>query len=906
MNVPNKLRSVAERAVGALLHPKDIAERRRSLLAFFLPFFLLLIAYFAMGLYPFGSRSPLSYDLNYQYSHFFVGLKHIISGGGSLSYSWSRTLGGEFLGMIAYYLLSPFTLIILILPTSCIETSILLVILAKTGAIGSTMYAYLRRGQKLNGSTSLMFSLTYALSSYSVVYGSNLMWLDCLMALPLLVWGTERLIDEKRYGLYVFSLTYALVCNYYIGFMLCIFTAIYFFAYLFGRHASLKNDISGNYRVIAPILRICAFTAISLALSSAVLLPAYRSLSFGKTDFSVPDFTPEQTADFLELLKKYLFGSYDTVDNDGLPFVYCGMLTLLFAPTYFLNKSFGIREKLANGLVLLLMFASTALTALDIVWHGFQFPNCLNYRYSFIISFILCTLAARSFNDRPRLSGRAVTSCCIALVLMILCIQAQHYEPANDFTCIWLSIGILLVYLAVIHALDRPKLTPYAPTVLAVLLCVETFSSSAVSLKAYREDVGFAVHGRLQDTVAEYIDTVNSVYSADGGLYRIEKLNKRSVNETFSLDLRGISGSTSTLNADVIELMDLVGYGGNSNFVNYFSTSPVADAIFGIKYILTDEKLENGALTLNTDLSEKDENGVKVYYHPYALPIAYTANGAVNSLDMEKYSTPFEAVNALVSALVGESISPYRPLTVKGVKHGEVYQANVSEHLCYLPNDPEYTGTKYVEYTLNMTEKTVLYTCFPTDLDSKVDLYVNGEKLATLDSEDGSNILLAGSFENETVTVRIQWDEGIFGVRNGVSFFYTLDTEALAELYGTLAPGGVNVREHTDTKISGSFTKTADAPTLFTTVPYDEDWSVSIDGKRVNTTKTLDALLAVDLNAEGISDGEHTVIFSYSSSALRTGVAISAVGAFSLAAVMIWDRTDLMQKLRTRKKNRAT
>lgn len=855
-----------------------------------------------MGLYPFGSRSPLSYDLNYQYSHFFVGLKHIVSGGGSLVYSWSRTLGGEFLGMIAYYLLSPFNIIVLILPTSCIETSILLVILSKTGAIGSAMYAYLRRGQRLNGSTALMFSLMYALCSYCVVYGSNLMWLDCLMALPLLVRGIERLVDEKRYGLYVFALTYSLVCNYYIGFMMCIFTALYFFAYLFGRHATLQRDISGNYRVVAPILRICAFTAISLALSAAVLLPAYRSLSFGKTDFSIPDFTPEQTADFLELLKKYLFGSYDTVDNDGLPFVYCGMLALLFAPTYFLSDIFSVREKLSNGLLMLVLFASTTLTTLDIVWHGFQFPNCLNYRYAFIISFMLCTLAAKGFDRRAQLTKHCVVACFVALVLLVLCIQAQHYEPADDFTCIWLSIGILTVYLAVICCLERARLTAYLPPVLAVLVCVEMFSGAATSLKAYRADVGFSEHGRLQGTISEYMDTVNAVYAADAGFYRIEKLDKRSVNETFSLDLRGIGGSTSTLNADVIKLMDLVGYGGDSNFANYHSTSPAADSIFGIKYILTSRELENGAFVLEDDLSDINEGGVRVYSHPYALPIAYSASDAVNSVDLTAYSTPFEAINALASALSGNTLSPYRPLTVKGVKLGDVYPSSSGEHLCYLPADAESGADMYIEYTLRVTERTAIYTCFPSEMSTKAELYVGEEKLAVLDTYDGTNIFLVGSFENETVTVRVQWDEGAFWAKNGISFFYALDEAALGEMYSALMPGAVDIYEHTDTRLSGSFTRQEGLSTLFTTIPYDTDWHMSIDGKRVQTFKTLDALLAVDLDAEGIAEGEHTVLLTYSSSSLKTGIALSALGAIALTAVLLWDHTDIPEKLKLRKR----
>lgn len=895
------LKTLYKRAVA-----KSSGERTWYALAFALPFFILLIAYFSMGLYPFGERSPLSYDLNAQYSHFFVGLKNIFSDGGSLIYSWSRSLGGEFLGMIAYYLLSPFTILILLLPTACIETSIILVILLKTGSIGCTAFAYLRRSQGLKKETSLIFAISYALCSYCVVYGSNLMWLDELMILPLLTHGIERLIDTKKYGIYVFSLTYALICNYYIGYMLCIFTALYFFAYLFGQSADRKiksgeTDAFKPRRISAAFLRICIFSLISIAVAAFVLLPAYRSLTFGKTDFSVPDFTPKQTADFLEIVRKMFFGSYDTVNYDGLPFIYSGMLSLIFAAMYFVNKSFGIREKIANALILTVLFASTSITTLDLVWHGFQFPNCLNYRYSFIISFMICVIAAKCYDKRGNSPKLHTITACVLIVSTVICIQAQHYESENDLSYIWVSIVITAVYLIVLCAPNKPSFSKCTSVLISVLVCAEMLSASALSLKAYRADVKYVAHGTLQNYIAKYSGTVDDIYESDSDFYRIEKLGSKRVNDPFSLGFRGISGSTSTLNSAVIALLNDLGYGADSNFVNYLSPSPVTDSILSIKYLISDKSFQSGGYELVTDPSQASENDALVYSNTNWLPVAFPANGAVKNGDIKECDTPFEAINILASSLCGTTLRPYNALKLKVVQYGGTVAVNAAGHIGYIPANDDPREYYFVEFTAKATKGRPLYACFPTEYTSKATLYVNGEKITDVDSEDGKVIHLLGEYEGE-VKIRLQWTEGDFWVKDGINFVYELNDSAVSEMYSTLSASNTVIEHQSDTKLTGTFTRTASNSVLFTSIPYDSDWSVYIDGKKVKTEKILDTLLSVDLDAEGIEVGEHTLTLKYSSSSFKLGACISLIGVTSLAAAYVFTDTDIIKKLSSKRR----
>ena len=72
------------------------------LLAFIAPALLMCASYFAFGVFPFGKESVLVLDLNAQYVYFFGALRRAFYGDASLIYSFSRALGGEFLGIFGH------------------------------------------------------------------------------------------------------------------------------------------------------------------------------------------------------------------------------------------------------------------------------------------------------------------------------------------------------------------------------------------------------------------------------------------------------------------------------------------------------------------------------------------------------------------------------------------------------------------------------------------------------------------------------------------------------------------------------------------------------------------------------------------------------------------------------------
>ena len=105
-----------------------IKAQRLIFATFLLPVILLFAIYAFCGTFPFGDRSVLVPDLAGQYVYFFGGFREVFLGEGSLLYSFSRALGGEMLGIFAYYLASTFSFLVLLFPKERITTAILLIL----------------------------------------------------------------------------------------------------------------------------------------------------------------------------------------------------------------------------------------------------------------------------------------------------------------------------------------------------------------------------------------------------------------------------------------------------------------------------------------------------------------------------------------------------------------------------------------------------------------------------------------------------------------------------------------------------------------------------------------------------------------------------------------------------------
>lgn len=852
--------------------------------AFFIPLAVMFCIYTARKVFPFGNNSVLVLDLNGQYVYYFQALRDKILEGGSLLYSWTRTLGGEFMGIFTYYLSSPFSLLVALFPEDMITEALFCIILGKVGLSGLTFGIYLHHSRPSSKFKIVLFSVLYALTAYSVVQAMNTMWIDAVYLLPLVILGLERLIHKKKFLLFTISLAMVFITNYYIGFMVGIFCALYF-CYEFFTH----YEVDDLKRLGLTAARFAGFVLIAVAIACITVLPAYYSLTFGKTEFQNTDYSFHQRFDFLDFFMKMLPSSYDTVRPEGLPFVYCGMLTLIMAPLYFILPRISKKKKIWSGAILMVMFFSMNSSTIDLFWHGMSQPNWLNYRYSFTFCFLLLLLAYEAFRSIEKINYKWVMGVCAGLLILIFMVQKQDYTftdkkiEISDIECIWLSIGMLAVYLVALNAFRSKLWKNIAAMFIMIFTCLELFASGSSNLEALAKDVVFSSRSSYVDFIGRFDELTDSIQEQDTGFYRMEKTIHRKVNDPMALGMRGLSNSTSTLNASVINLLSDFGYASRSHWTKYLGGTPVSDSLFGLKYILSDQTVS--PLYEEAD-SRKD---ITAYKNPYALGIVYGVDGDVAALNSEDFVSPFELMNETVTKMLGENetVELFKPIKFTDGLIG-CTESKVSGHIKYEKKD-DGKDTPSVTFYITAPNDMEIFTFFPSEYPREVKLTLNGANYDTYFANETRRIVSLGRYSpQQFITLKMTFSSDNLYLLDDTEYFYYLDEALFEEIMPRLQTHNMQIDSYDDTHINGTIDIDEKHDYIFTTIPYDEGWHVQIDGRDAEITKQFNSLLAIDV--AGLEAGTHDITFRYMPDIYILGFWLTVGGVLVLILCVIISR----------------
>ena len=222
---------------------------------------ILGVVYALCGYWPLGPNSVMTGDLNSQYipfyAHFYEALH---SGTGSLTYAGDMGLGGGSFALFAYYFASPFAWLYLLFAPEIYGWLCCVVWALKVLLAALTFVWYLRRHW---GACPLFVPLgwCYALMGYTVAYAQNVLWLDSVILLPLVAAGLDGLLAGKRGLGFALALAGAIFANFYMGYMLCIFSVLYILVQLAAR--PLEEG-----RKVLPLLgrfAVCGSTGAALA-----------------------------------------------------------------------------------------------------------------------------------------------------------------------------------------------------------------------------------------------------------------------------------------------------------------------------------------------------------------------------------------------------------------------------------------------------------------------------------------------------------------------------------------------------------------------------------------------------------------------------------------------------------------
>ena len=850
-------------------------------LAFLFPVVLMALIYIAMEVWPFGKNSVLVLDLNGQYVYYFEAMRDILRGEQGFLYSFERALGGEFLGIIAYYLASPFTVLVALFPEGMITESLYAILLLKCGLSGFNMCVYLHKSHPTTPISEVIFSVMYALTSYAVVQQHNTMWIDCLLFFPLIMLGMESLIKYGRYKLYVLTLAVAVYSNYYIGYMVCIGVAAYFFYYYCMCTPEERNPMGETKHFLRTFSRMAIFSALAVGMATIIILPAYYSLTFGKTTFSDPSFDFKQKFDFLDLISKMYPASYDTVRPEGWPFVFSGTLTLILLPVFFMMRQITPRVKIACGALMGFFIFSFNSSTIDLIWHGFQRPNWLNYRYSFMLCFLFIVMAYKAFEHLADIDLRMILGTGAVLGMLLVIMQKLEYENLPDLPTVWFGIAFIAAYMILLSGCHKKWLDGAISTILCVFVLLELFCNGLCEVVSLDSDVHYSSRPSYVNFMNMWKPAADWVNENDTSFYRAEKTEHRKTNDNFALNLKGLSNSTSTLNAKQIEFLKRMGYSSKSHWSKYLGGTPVSDSLLGIKYLLTTDTNEMNDV-YGSPVFHDAENMTQVYENKYALPIGYMVSNLITELDLEEdYESPFELMNDLVTAMLGEeeTIELFKAYENVKPELENLDLAYVTGHKKYEKINTSRSGKLIYKFTPVNDREIFVY--FPSEYAREAKLKVNGSDISDYFGNETCRIVSIGKRPaGEELIVSLNLEKEDIYIGNGSDYFYYLDDELFYEIMPRLQANGYNITDFTDSSFEGTVTATGEKGLFFLTIPYDEGWNVYVDGEKAETFEVLDCLMAVEL-----APGEHTITMRYWPWCVTYGLVISISSLVLFAAI---------------------
>ena len=793
-------------------------------LCFLVPVVIMLTLFAFCEIFPFGDRSFLFSDMYHQYMPFFSEFVRKVRSGESLYYSYNVGVGTNFIALFSYYLGSPLNWLALLVPEAYLCEFMSYLVVFKLGLCGLTAGYYLQKRFGDRDFAVAFFACFYALSGYMAAYNWNIMWLDGVALLPLILFALERLVKEGKCGLYCVLLGLSILINYYISIMICIFLVLYFVV--------LFISEKGNWRTI---LNFALYSLLAGGLAAVLLIPS--ALAILETEFG--------GSSFPETLESY-FSVTDMLARHGMcveterklehwPNIYCGVAVFLLVPLYAANEAISIKKRFLNLALAGFMLLSFSTNVLNFIWHGFNYPNSLPARQSFIYIFLVLVMCYEAYRNLHAAEPKRILYAYLATVLFVLYIEKfvdyEEFAPMVEF----LTLAFVTVY-AVLLYLYRTKEGRSWKMLLGALALIAVIAESTVNMED--TSLGTVSRSAYLSTQKDYQSLYEQTQEWEDGFYRVEKFTRKTKNDGTLAGYPTASVFSSTMNSDVMELYDRLGSRHSKVFYTFEGATAFTSALLNVNYMFgTTDEYENSLYHL-----VGQSRNVYLYQNQVTLPFGYVAPTGYD-LPMEStLETAVKVQNDLVNSL--------------GIKKSLLNMVNSDDKgddvVFTVPEDGIYygrltaPGTSEIEVDGGPVE------------DHRFENLKDESLMYLGELKAGERITLEnGDEDDKTQNIAVQ--------------VYQLDETVLKEAIAALSGQHLENVVYDSTHVSGSLTL-KDAGRLILSIPHEDGWAVRINGEKVEPQLFGGTFMAFDLES-----GEYELQMKYVPEGIRIGFFVSLV-----------------------------
>ncbi|MFF7815112.1 YfhO family protein [Streptomyces sp. NPDC007945] len=525
--------------------------------------------------HPLGPYTRNVVDLGQQYLPYHAYWRAFLLGDthGDAFLNWNSGFGAGFLGDIGTYLSSPFSLLVVVFPADRPELALYVITALKITAAGAAMAALLIRLRPADGRDggpwplAALLGAAYALSGWTFNHGASVpMWLDGLIAFPLLCLVAEWARAGRRPVLGPLVVAVAWTANFYTAYMATLGAALFLAVRL------LTADTTGARARLAALLRSVWTVGLGVGLAAPLVL-----VVFSGTKYADP--TPETV--FAPAAWTELFGRFlPATANVGTPALFIGTPALLLALTLPFNRAVAPRVRYGWTAAVVLVTLSLQWGPTHLLWHAGASPNGNPYRQTFVLCGLL--LIAAWLSGAPGVP-RPAALLGAATLLGALALAARTSTDIDAWSHPTAGAALLLAALAAPLLLRGRARTPALAAVAAALLLAAQAGEAAVSgariERQQRADVAWAPRiGGWQRAVGAEVARADAWPA-----HRTDPGPLPGGNEPLLLGGEGADTYSSLTTENTSRTLDSLGFGHYAKGRHPETLdNPVTDAIFSI------------------------------------------------------------------------------------------------------------------------------------------------------------------------------------------------------------------------------------------------------------------------------------------------------------------------------------
>ncbi|MFR0567823.1 YfhO family protein [Lentilactobacillus parabuchneri] len=811
------------------------------------------------GIVPFGNRSLLVGDMGAQYVPFLSFFKHTLATGQLTPFSFSIGVGENVVPLIAYYLLSPFNLITLPFPTSQLPVAITIVFMLKDAFIAATTSFFLAKHFNRLDWLNPVFALAFSLGGFITANFINIMWLDGLICLPLICYGIDCIkANHSSWPLFLW-LTLCIMTNYYIGYMIGIFTIIYAIDVMISTHSQLPSGtkwLPANW----PFIKSFAFTELCSVLTSlVVLLPT--ALGMLQTAKIVPSadnnlISVAKPQFGLEFLSQLGIGGQSYVNRlFHAPAIFASTAVVILAFTYFCHPRIPREHKTGAAVTLGILFFSMLIGPINLVWHMMSQPSGSPFRYSFLLSFMLIMIGYEALINQPAGIKTRYKLAIPTLITLLLIIgygdtklnHANAYlslQP-NSLHMLLINIILVMIYSAILFSTitNIKRLTVGALIVTELganfmsTLATEPFASQSKYTAAYyqqRRELAGSTNPQTQ---------LFRIGQQQTALAPAFKEIYYGYNDAQIFNYNGVQEYSSTLPEQMRETLKMLGlYSKNQRRIDFAGNTTISKLLLGVKY----------------NLNQKGQIQPNSSYVGMGFPVS-------NQFANLKLRSGFIFTNLEnILQTISPSSNSYLPKETINQSSRTITHSGTRYSLTVFPklSGPLYFDTSDASFDYSSIK-------------------VNGKRLGNISDPLHKRYIIKLGTYRQGIPMTIQFLSHSQSALKKVNLI-TLNTQAFSRVVSQLKKHSF-MPTYRNNQVSGSVTRTSpNQHWLYTSIPYDSGWTATVNRQPVKVVKVLGSFTAVP-----ITSTTNHVVMRYHIPGLIVGCILSLLGLLLYLSQMI-------------------